>query len=229
MPAPSTCPHCHTPFPGAALGGVCPRCAVSGGGMDPATGQSASAGLLTSDGVPDSMNPSTSQELLPSLYEELRQMARGHMERESGAQTLTATALVHEAWLRVSKDAGPQWESRRHFFGAAAQAMRRILINRARDKARLKRGGGHLERVDFDALSEEETAIIAPAPDEELLAVDEALDRLTAEDPAAGEIVRLRYFAGLTWPEISELTGLSERDLNRQWAYARAWLRDAMS
>ena len=166
-----------------------------------------------------------SVELLPWLYEELRQMARGHMARESGAQTLTATALVHEAWLRVSKDSGPQWESRRHFFGAAAQAMRRILMNRARDKARLKRGGGGMERVDVEILED----VIAPAPDEELLAVDEALDRLTAEDPAAGEIVRLRYFAGLTWPEIAELTGLSERELNRQWAFARAWLRDAMT
>ncbi len=171
----------------------------------------------------------TSEELLPWLYEELRQMARGHIARESGEQTLTATALVHEAWLRVSNDGGPQWESRRHFFGAAAQAMRRILMNRARDKARLKRGGGNMERVPLEAVGEDESAIIAPAPDEELLAVDEALDRLTAEDPVAGEIVRLRFFAGLTWPEISELTGMSERELNRQWAFARAWLRDAVT
>ncbi len=171
---------------------------------------------------------SSSAELLPWLYDELRQMARGHMAGECGAHTLTATALVHEAWLRVSKDDHPQWENRRHFFGAAAQAMRRILINRARDKARLKRGGGGAERVPLEAVGEDHTAIIAPAPDAELLAVDEALDRLTAEDPAAGEIVRLRFFAGLTWPEISELTGMSERELNRQWAYARAWLRDAV-
>ncbi len=155
-------------------------------------------------------------------------MARGHMAGETGPQTLTATALVHEAWLRVSKEGGPQWESRRHFFGAAAQAMRRILINRARDKARLKRGGGDLQRVDLDALSDEATVLMAPAPDDELLAVDEALDELTAEDPVAGEIVRLRYFAGLTWPEIAELTGLPLRELNRQWAYARAWLRAAI-
>lgn len=166
--------------------------------------------------------------MLPWLYDELRQMARGHMAAESGAQTLTATALVHEAWLRVSKDDHPQWENRRHFFGAAAQAMRRILMNRARDKARLKRGGNGAERVPLESVGEDETAIITPAPDEELLAVDEALDRLTAEDPTAGEIVRLRYFAGLTWPEISELTGMSERELNRQWAFARAWLRDAV-
>ena len=176
----------------------------------------------------DPPGSSPAEELLPKLYDELRQMARGQMARESGGQTLTATALVHEAWLRVSKAGGTEWESRRHFFGAAAQAMRRILMNRARDKARLKRGGGGMERVPLEAVGEDDTAIIAPAPDEELLAVDEALDRLTAEDPAAGEIVRLRYFAGLTWPEISELTGMSERELNRQWAFARAWLRDAM-
>ena len=155
-------------------------------------------------------------------------MARGHMARESGLQTLTATALVHEAWLRVSKDEGQQWESRRHFFGAAAQAMRRILINRARDKTRLKRGGEGVERVPLDAVTEAEAAILTSLPDEELLAVDEALDQLTASDAVAGEIVRLRFFAGLTWPEISELTGLSERELHRQWAFARAWLRDAM-
>ena len=155
-------------------------------------------------------------------------MARGHMARESGLQTLTATALVHEAWLRVSKDEAQQWESRRHFFGAAAQAMRRILINRARDKTRLKRGGEGAERVPLDAVTEAEEAILTSLPDEELLAVDEALDQLTASDAVAGEIVRLRFFAGLTWSEISELTGLSERELNRQWAFARAWLRDAM-
>ncbi len=142
------------------------------------------------------------------------------MAAESGPQTLTATALVHEAWLRVSKHGEPQWESRRHFFGAAAQAMRRILLNRARDKKRIKRGGEELERVRL-----EEVDVIAPAPDDELLAVDEALARLAAEDPALAEIVSLRYFAGLKWAEIAELTGQPERELNRQWAFARAWLR----
>ncbi len=106
--------------------------------------------------------------------------------------------------------------------------MRCVLINRARDKKRLKRGGEDAERVDLDALGDMDAALVFDAPDEELLAVDEALDRLTAEDALAGEIVRLRYFAGLTWPEIAEVTGMSERDLNRQWAFARAWLRDAM-
>ncbi|MBL9116974.1 MAG: sigma-70 family RNA polymerase sigma factor [Verrucomicrobiaceae bacterium] len=172
--------------------------------------------------------PVSSSHLLPLVYEELRRLARGQMAGESGLQTISATVLVHEAWLRVSRDQGQRWESRRHFLGAAAQAMRCVLINRARDKKRLKRGGEDAERVELDALSEAEAVLMFDAPDEELLAVDEALDRLTAEDAVSGEIVRLRYFAGLTWPEISELMGMSERDLGRQWAFARAWLRDAM-
>ncbi|MBK8038245.1 MAG: sigma-70 family RNA polymerase sigma factor [Verrucomicrobiaceae bacterium] len=172
--------------------------------------------------------PVSSSRLLPLVYEELRRLARGQMAGESGLQTISATVLVHEAWLRVSRDKEQRWESRRHFLGAAAQAMRCVLINRARDKKRLKRGGEDAERVDLDALGDMDAALVFDAPDEELLAVDEALDRLTAEDALAGEIVRLRYFAGLTWPEIAEVTGISERDLNRQWAFARAWLRDAM-
>jgi RNA polymerase sigma factor (TIGR02999 family) len=184
--------------------------------------------------VNNDVNPTTLQEpvsssrLLPLVYEELRRLARGQMAGESGLQTISATVLVHEAWLRVSRDKDQRWESRRHFLGAAAQAMRCVLINRARDKKRLKRGGEDAERVDLDALGDMDAALVFDAPDEELLAVDEALDRLTAEDALAGEIVRLRYFAGLTWPEIAEVTGMSERDLNRQWAFARAWLRDAM-
>ena len=161
--------------------------------------------------------------MLPLLYEELRRMARGQMARESGAQTLTATVLVHEAWLRVSKDDGAQWENRRHFFGAAAEAMRRILIDRARRKSADKRGA-RAEHVPVD-----DVEIEAPSPDDELLAVHEALDALTAEDALAGEIVRLRYFAGLAWAEISDLTGLPERDLQRQWQFARVWLHDAIT
>ena len=143
-------------------------------------------------------------------------------------QTLTATALVHEAWLKLDGDGMAKWESRRHFFGAAAQAMRRILINRARGKSRLKRGGGELVRVPLESVGEDDAAIVCPMPDDELLALDDALDRLASVDPLAGEIVRLRFFAGLTWPEISELMEMPERELNRQWAFARAWLRDAM-
>ncbi len=169
---------------------------------------------------PSAAPPASAAALLTEVYEELRRLARGHMAAESGPQRLTATALVHEAWLRVSKHGEPQWESRRHFFGAAAQAMRRILLNRARDKKRIKRGGEERERVRL-----EEVDVIAPAPDEELLAVDDALARLAAEDPALAEIVSLRYFAGLKWAEIAELTGQPERELNRQWAFARAWLR----
>lgn len=159
-----------------------------------------------------------SSELLPDVYNDLRRLARGMMHSD-GLQTLSATALVHEAWLRVSKSEQPQWENRRHFFGAAAQAMRRILLNRIRDKNRLKRGGAH-EHVLAD-----DDVIIAPMPDEDLLAVDEALQRLEKEDAVAAEIVSLRFFAGLKWPEIAELTGINERELNRQWTFARAWLK----
>ncbi|MES2709571.1 MAG: ECF-type sigma factor [Verrucomicrobiota bacterium] len=162
-----------------------------------------------------------SPKLLPVVYEELRRLARGKMAGENGPQTLSATALVHEAWLRISTLQGsqPEWRSRRHFFGAAAEAMRRILIERARARRRIKRGRG-FERVDM-----QEAELAAPAADEEILEVDEALEALTAEDPAAAEIVSLRYFAGLKWQEIAEMTGLTERGLHRQWEYARAWLR----
>jgi RNA polymerase sigma factor (TIGR02999 family) len=159
--------------------------------------------------------------LLPMLYDELRKIARGQMSRESGPQTLSATALVHEAWLRVGGEV--RWQSRRHFFGAAAEAMRRILIERARAKATLKRGG-EFERVDLDGLE-----IEAPSAVEDLLLLDEALAKLMREDHETAEIVSLRYFAGLKWSEIAEMTGLSERELNRQWEYARAWLRAEMS
>jgi RNA polymerase sigma factor (TIGR02999 family) len=142
------------------------------------------------------------------------------MACESGPQTLSATALVHEAWLRVGSEV--RWQSRRHFFGAAAEAMRRILIERARAKARLKRGG-EFERVDF-----EDVEIEAQTAGENVLALDEALAKLMREDPDVAEIVSLRYFAGLKWTEIAEMTGLTERDLNRQWEYARAWLRAEM-
>lgn len=161
-------------------------------------------------------------DLLPLVYEELRRLARGRIAGEAGPLTLSATALVHEAWLRVG-GAEKTWNSRRHFFCAAAEAMRRILIERARAKLRQKRGGG------AEHVAVEDCEIIAPMPDDELLAVDDALERLRAEDALAGEIVALRCFAGLKWSEISELTGLSERDLGRQWDYARAWLHAAVT
>lgn len=150
------------------------------------------------------------------------------MSSESGPQTLTATALVHEAWLRVGGES--VWENRRHFFGAAAQAMRRILMNRVRDRQRLKRGGIQ-ERVEM-----EDDMIVSPAPDDELLAVDDellavddALGKLAAADALGAEIVSLRFFAGMAWAEIAAVTGLSERELNRQWAFARAWLKAEIS
>jgi RNA polymerase sigma factor (TIGR02999 family) len=155
------------------------------------------------------------------MYEELRRLARGHMAQEHGLQTLTATALVHEAWLQLGS--GVQWQSRRHFFGAAAEAMRRILIARAREKQAVKRGAG-AQRVPLEDLE-----IMAESPDEELLAVHEALDKLRAEDALAAEIVMLRYFAGLTWPELAEVLETGERDLRRQWQFARDWLHAEIS
>ncbi|MBP7949453.1 MAG: sigma-70 family RNA polymerase sigma factor [Verrucomicrobiales bacterium] len=169
---------------------------------------------------PDDTAAASSSELLPVVYEELRRLARGIMAAEP-AQTLSATALVHEAWLRVSQDGGPRWENRRHFFGAAAQAMRRILLNRIRSKRRLKRGGGQ-KTVPLEEVVVE---VAAPESDEAVLTVDAALDQLMAQDPLAGEIVNLRFFVGLKWAEIAEMTGISERDLNRHWAFARAWLK----
>jgi RNA polymerase sigma factor (TIGR02999 family) len=145
------------------------------------------------------------------------------MVATNGLQTLTATALVHEAWMRVSKETSPRWENRRHFFNAAAQAMRRILINRARDKHRQKRGGNH-EHVDLN-----DVEIAAPMPDADLLALDEALERLGKEDPFLAEVVGLRFFVGLSWPEIADVTAVPERELHRQWTFARAWLRTELA
>ncbi|HBJ87166.1 MAG TPA: RNA polymerase subunit sigma-24, partial [Verrucomicrobiales bacterium] len=156
------------------------------------------------ENLPPAKADASSSELLPQVYDDLRKLARG-MVAANAQQTLTATALVHEAWMRVSTDAAPRWENRRHFFGAAAQAMRRILINRARDKRRLKRGGNH-EHVALD-----DVEIAAPMPEEELLALDEALERLAKEEPFLTEVVGLRYFVGLKWQEIAEMTGIEER------------------
>lgn len=164
---------------------------------------------------------SASEDWLPLVYDELRRLARGHMAQERGLQTLTATALVHEAWLQLGN--GVHWESRRHFFGAAGEAMRRILIGRAREKMAIKRGAG-AERVSLENLD-----IVAEAPDEELLAVHEALEKLRVEDALAAEIVTLRYFAGLTWPQLAELLETGERDLRRQWQFARDWLHAEIS
>ncbi len=157
------------------------------------------------------------EELLTTIYAELRELAARYMAREAPGQTLQPTALVHEAWLRIG-GVDQSWQNRAHFFGAAAEAMRRILIERAR-RRRAERHGGGLERVDI-----QEIEIEAPARDEELLAMDDALARLVIVDPQKAELVKLRYFAGLTLEEAAEILGISLSTAKRYWAYSRAWL-----
>jgi RNA polymerase sigma factor (TIGR02999 family) len=163
-------------------------------------------------------------ELLPLVYDELRKLAAQKMAHEQPGQTLQATALVHEAYLRlVSDEPAKPWEGRSHFFAAAAEAMRRILVDRARDRRRQKRGGGRRRvRVDLDA-------VLHDPPGDDLLAIDDALQALTREDPAGAELVRLRIFAGLTPAEAADVMGIGRRTADRYWAYARAWLCDALS
>ncbi len=158
--------------------------------------------------------------LLPLVYEELRKLAAARLTREKPGQTLQATALVHEAYLRlVGGDDSKPWNGRGHFFGAAAEAMRRILVEDARRKARIRHGGG-LRRVDIDA----GCSLVEPPPDDDLLALDEALDRLAALDLKRAELVKLRYFAGLTMPEAAAAMGISVATAERYWAFARTWL-----
>jgi RNA polymerase sigma factor (TIGR02999 family) len=168
-------------------------------------------------------DPKAAADLLPLVYDELRRLAAARLAAEKPGQTLQATALVHEAYVRlVGGDEGRQWAGRGHFLAAAAEAMRRILVECARRKGSLKRGGGRAraELRDADLVAEE-------APDE-VVAVDEALTGLAAADPLAAELVKLRYFAGLSVPEAAEALGLSARTAERLWAYARAWLRRAL-
>ena len=167
----------------------------------------------------ESGDPSAAEQLLPLVYEELRKLAAAKLAHEKPGQTLQATALVHEAYLRlIGGERAQHWNSRGHFFAAAAEAMRRILLNRARDRNRLKREGSW-QRTDFDQI---EVALDTPA--EDLLAVDEALQSLAAEDADCAQLVHLRFFAGLSLREAAECLGISRRTANRQWAYARAWL-----
>jgi RNA polymerase sigma factor (TIGR02999 family) len=161
-------------------------------------------------------------QLLPLVYDELRNLAAQKLGRETPGQTLQPTALVHEAYLRLVGEDGPQWDSRGHFFAAAAEAMRRILVENARRKASRKRGGD-LTRADFDV-----DQLAAPELREDLLALDEALDRLAAADPEAARLVQLRYFAGLTLSEAAKILGVAPRTADRLWAYARAWLHQAL-
>jgi RNA polymerase sigma factor (TIGR02999 family) len=164
-------------------------------------------------------DPRAAAELLPLVYEELRRLAAQKMAHEAAGHTLQPTALVHEAWLRLGGEAQPNWQNRAHFFGAAAEAMRRILIDHARRRQALRHGGGQ-ERVNVD-----EVELAASATDDDqLLAVHEALDRLAAEDPRKAELVKLRYFVGLTNEEAAEALGVSVPTVKRDWAYARAWL-----
>ena len=157
-------------------------------------------------------------ELLPLVYEQLRSLAAQKMAHEAPGQTLQPTALVHEAWLRLIKNQNVQWEGRAHFFAAAAEAMRRILINNARRKHAVRHGGGQ-QRVDIDQIQ-----VATTAKDEEMLAVDEALEKLAARDKTKAELVKLLYFVGLSIPEAAAILGLSEPTAKRYWSYARAWL-----
>jgi len=164
-------------------------------------------------------DPRSSAQLLPLVYDEMRKLAALKMAQEKPGHTLQATALVHEAYLRLVGDGeGRRWDSRAHFFAAAAEAMRRILIENARRKKRLKHGG-ELQRVDLDAVE-----LPLPLPDEELLALDEALDRLAAVDSRAAEVVKLCFFAGFKQEEAAKELGLSLSTVERLWAFARAWL-----
>ena len=166
--------------------------------------------------------PQAAEEFLPLLYDELRRLAAAKMANESGTQTLQPTALVHEAWLRLGGPGQQQWQNRGHFFAAAAEAMRRILIERARRRSRLRHGAGkrHLDISEIELPDRE--------PDERLLELNEALQRLEREDPAKARVVLLKFFGGLTNVEVAETLGLSERSIERQWAFAKVWLLRAM-
>jgi RNA polymerase sigma factor (TIGR02999 family) len=167
--------------------------------------------------------PKAADELLPLVYEELRKLAAARMAQESPGQTLQATALVHEAWLKLAGVEKQNWQNRGHFFAAAAEAMRRILIDRARRKARVRHGDG-LQRVDLETID-----LAGEDEPENVLAVDEALAKLALEDPIKAELVKLRYFVGLSIPEAAETLGISESSAKRYWSYARAWLYNQLS
>ena len=160
-------------------------------------------------------------DLLPLVYDELRRLAAAKLAVEAPGHSLNPTALVHEAYLRLVGD--QQFDGQGHFFAAAAEAMRRILVNHARDRNRLKRGGGR-RRVDLDRLTG-----LAAAGDDDLLGLDDALDRLAEDYPAAAELVKLRFFGGMTLGEAAEALGMFRRTADRHWNFARAWLADALA
>lgn len=160
----------------------------------------------------------TAEELLPLVYHDLRRHAGAQMAREAAGQTLQPTALLHEAWLRLMRDGATAWQNRAHFFGAAAEAMRRILIENARRKSRLKRGANPV-RVDLDQVD-----LAVANHEEKLLLIDEALEQLRAQDPVKADVVVMKFFGGRTNQEVAESLGVTERTVERHWAYAKVWL-----
>jgi RNA polymerase sigma factor (TIGR02999 family) len=166
----------------------------------------------------ESGNARAAEELLPLVYEELRKLAAAKMARETPNQTLQPTALVHEAWLRLTGNENVKWNGRAHFFGAAAEAMRRILVDNARRKRAVRHGGNH------QRLNVEDIEIASPEKEAELLAINESLEKLAALDKQKAELVKLRYFVGLTIEESATILGVSVPTANRWWTYARAWL-----
>jgi RNA polymerase sigma factor (TIGR02999 family) len=167
-------------------------------------------------------DPKAAEEVVPLIYNELRRLAAQKMAYHALGHTLQPTALVHEAWLRLGGEDQPRWQNRAHFFAAAAEAMRRILVDSVRRKQCLKHGG-HLERVDLD-----EVALPIPIPDDELIALDEALDRLATLHERAAEVVKLSYFVGLTHEQTAQELGVSLSTVERLWSFARAWLFQEM-
>ena len=166
----------------------------------------------------ESGEPKAADELLPLVYDELRKLAVHRMSHEPPGNTLQPTALVHEAWLRLVDSEQQTWQNRAHFFAAAAEAMRRILIESARRKRALRHGGNQ-QRLDIDELE-----LAAPSPDDELLAINDALEKFSTLDEPKAKLVKLRYFAGLTIEEVAPILGISRATAKRWWAYARAWL-----
>ena len=170
-------------------------------------------------------DPSAAKDLLPLVYAELRSLAAARLANEKPGQTLQATALVHDAYIRlVDRDRVQRWDSRGHFFAAAAEAMRRILVEKARRKRRLRHGGDLRKQ----AIEDHEPAIVSEVDETDLLALSEALDRLETESPRRAKLVKLRYFAGLTLPDVAEMLSISQSTVEADWTYAKAWLKREM-
>lgn len=172
---------------------------------------------------PDPSDRYTTETLMPQVYDALRQLAVHRLQQQQPGQSISGTELVHEVYLRLSKEGGsPKWANRKQFFSAAAEAMRRILIDRIRAKQRLKRGGEY-RRVDINSID-----IAMPDEDQKLMEISEALDDLSRSDPDSADLVKFRFFAGMTLEQVAEVSEVSVRTVTRQWAYARAWLADRL-